>query len=292
MRRSKSYEVRDPMNIWNKYDFAMSGLGKKSKILAKIKHFFKCVKWSKQRITRGYCDCDVWEMFSFLQTLIPDMLQTLKDTRTGSPGYLGENYTNENGILVNDTCHEEWNCILDKMIFLWREAEKDTCSQKNPFDEAHSKAMDEFTERFGLFGNKLQTEKELEENRKRGGGGTIHFMDELPEYKEISDKYREEEKRLEEYRRKCKDEAIDSILIKMAQLNRRKTVLDVMRKRLPKSREEQRSYMSRNSVPEYRYINYDLELVKNEYELVSKSIMEMQMALDKYNQTVQFEVDI
>ena len=86
--------------------------------------------------------------------------------------------------------------------------------------------------------------------------------------------------------------SIDSILIKMAQLNRRKMVLDVMRKRLPKSREEQRSYMSRNSVPEYRYINYDLELVKNEYELVSKSIMEMQMALDKYNQTVQFEVDI
>ena len=79
MRRSKSYEVRDTMNIWNKYDFAMSGLGKKRKILAKIKHFFKCVKWSKQRITRGYCDCDVWEMFSFLQTLIPDMLQTLKD---------------------------------------------------------------------------------------------------------------------------------------------------------------------------------------------------------------------
>ena len=86
--------------------------------------------------------------------------------------------------------------------------------------------------------------------------------------------------------------SIDSILIKMAQLNRRKTVLDVMRKLLPKSREELRSYMSRNSVPEYRYINYDLELVKNEYELVSKSIMEMQMALDKYNQTVQFEVDI
>ena len=86
--------------------------------------------------------------------------------------------------------------------------------------------------------------------------------------------------------------SIDSILIKMAQLNRRKTVLDVMRKRLPKSREEQRSYMSRNSVPEYRYINYDLELVKNEYELVSKSITEMQMTLDKYNQTVQFEVDI
>ena len=39
-------------------------------------------------------------------------------------------------------------------------------------------------------------------------------------------------------------------------------------------------------------INYDLELIKQEYESVSKSIMEIQMALDKYNQTVQFEVDI
>lgn len=86
--------------------------------------------------------------------------------------------------------------------------------------------------------------------------------------------------------------SIDTILIRMAQLNKRKNVLDVMRKRLPKAREEQRSYMSRNTVPEYRYINYDLDLLKEEYESVSKTIMEMQMALDRYNQTVQFEVNM
>lgn len=86
--------------------------------------------------------------------------------------------------------------------------------------------------------------------------------------------------------------SVDTILIKMAQLNRRKVVLDHMRKQLPKTREEQHSYMSRNPVPEYRYINYDLELIKNEYERVSEMIMEMQMALDKYNQTVTFEVEI
>jgi len=86
--------------------------------------------------------------------------------------------------------------------------------------------------------------------------------------------------------------SIDTILIKMAQLNRRKSVLDRMRKQLPKARVEPQSYMSRNSVPEYKYINYDLELIKKEYEIVSAKIMEMQMALDKYNQTVQFEVDI
>jgi hypothetical protein len=86
--------------------------------------------------------------------------------------------------------------------------------------------------------------------------------------------------------------SIDTILIKMAQFNRRKTILDEMRKRLPKDREEQRAYMSKNSVPEYRYINYDLEQVKKDYDYVSKTIMEMQMAIDHYNQTVKFEVDI
>ncbi|MDY3110236.1 MAG: hypothetical protein SOW50_08985 [Lachnospiraceae bacterium] len=86
--------------------------------------------------------------------------------------------------------------------------------------------------------------------------------------------------------------SIDTILIKMAQLNKRKAVLDVMRKQLPKARVEQHAYMSRNAVPEYKFINYDLELIKKEYEIVSVKIMEMQMALDRYNQTVQFEVDI
>lgn len=50
--------------------------------------------------------------------------------------------------------------------------------------------------------------------------------------------------------------------------------------------------MSRNTVPEYRYVNYDLDLVKQEYERVSQNVMELQMALDQYNQTVQFEVDL
>ena len=196
-------------NIWNKEVFLICGLGEKSKILAKIKYITKCLKWSRQRIVRGYADCDKWEMFNYLQHLIPDMLQDLRENRMGSPGYLGENYTNEEGILVNDTCHEEWNKILDHMIFLWREVDEDICMRKNPYDEEYHKAHEEFEEKYGFWGEKLQTEEELEANRKRGGGGTIHFMNELPEYKEISEKYFGEEKRIEEYRRKCKDEAFD-----------------------------------------------------------------------------------
>jgi len=89
-----------------------------------------------------------------------------------------------------------------------------------------------------------------------------------------------------------KEMSVDTILIRMAQLNRRKNFLDSLRKMLPKMRENNSYYGSRNSVPEYRYINFDLELIKGEFERVSKEIMEMQMALDIYNQTVQFDVDV
>lgn len=78
-------------NIWNSYDFAMCGLGERSKLWVKIKHIKRCLRWSKQRIVRGYSDSDMWNMFGYLQILLPDMLQNLKDNRNGSPGFLGEN---------------------------------------------------------------------------------------------------------------------------------------------------------------------------------------------------------
>lgn len=84
--------------------------------------------------------------------------------------------------------------------------------------------------------------------------------------------------------------SIDTILVKMAQLNKRKNILDMMRKQLPKERLDN-SYRVRNSIAEYRYINYDPALIKQEYERVSDMILLMQMSLDKYNQTVEFEVD-
>ncbi len=86
--------------------------------------------------------------------------------------------------------------------------------------------------------------------------------------------------------------SIDGILIRMAQLNKRKAVLDDMRKRLPKTRVYGSSFGSSGSPPEYKYINYDLELIRQEYDRISNTIMEMQIALDRYNQTVLFEVDI
>ena len=71
------------------------------------------------------------------------------------------------------------------------------------------KALDEFRDKYDVLGKKLQTPEELEAYRNGGGGGTVHFMSELPEYKEISEKYMDEEKKLEQYRIACKDEVMD-----------------------------------------------------------------------------------
>lgn len=207
-KREKAFKEGHTNNIWNAYGFVMCGLGEKSRFLALIKHIRKCIKWSKQRIVRGYADSDVWNMYRYLQVLLPDMLEYLKINRFGSPGYLGENYTNENGFLVNDSCHEEWDEILERMIFLWKDTSRGTCSKKNPYEAEYKKDHEEFMKKYGIFGEKLQTPEELKTNRKCGGV-TVHFMSELPEYKEISEKYVGEERKLEQYRIACKDEVMD-----------------------------------------------------------------------------------
>ena len=51
-------------------------------------------------------------------------------------------------------------------------------------------------------------------------------------------------------------------------------------------------FSSRKTAPEYQYINYDLDLIKREYERIDAEISAMQLALDRYNQTVEFDVDI
>lgn len=225
-KNREQYEDDSLLNIWRGHGFAMCGLGKKSHTLAKIKHFSRCIKWSKQRIFRGYADCDVWNMFSYVEELMPAMLQYLKDNRMGSPSYLayadkeedkphlmGDQILMDKKLSDDDKdgfskSHREWDKILDRMIFLWRELDEETCSKKNPYEEAHMNALMEFSDKYGFLGQKLETEEE-KEKLKNSGGHYVHSMSELPEYAEIDRLYMEEEKRLTDYRVKCKDEVFD-----------------------------------------------------------------------------------
>lgn len=87
--------------------------------------------------------------------------------------------------------------------------------------------------------------------------------------------------------------SVDEILIKMAQLNKRKNFFNMLRKNPAKERVQLRLISSsRTAVPEYRYMNYDIEAAGRDFESVSAKIIAMQLALDKHNQTEEFEVEI
>ncbi len=86
--------------------------------------------------------------------------------------------------------------------------------------------------------------------------------------------------------------SVDEILIRMAQLSARKTVYDEFRKRLPKERSSLTvRFASKRDAVEFVYANYDIAKAQAAFEQVEREIIALQLALDKHNQTFEFEVD-
>lgn len=75
-------------------------------------------KYKVQKAKRGYSDLDVWNInYWFLSTIVP-ILKQFKEKHNGYPCNMSP---------------EEWEQILDKMIFCFTEANEETCSQKNEY---------------------------------------------------------------------------------------------------------------------------------------------------------------
>jgi len=186
-------------NVWDKTDFWYER--KRPWKLPEL--IFRNIKYSWQRITKGYCNKDLWNIDYWFMSLMPDMLQQFKNTRHGSPGILGKDYTNDDGILCNDECHAEWDKILEQMIFLFREMNEEACQKKNPYEAEHDRVYCEFEEKYGSFGERIERTGDKEPYRR------LYFPNELPEYKEIEKKYFDAEKELSEYRERCKNQAFE-----------------------------------------------------------------------------------
>ena len=157
---------------------------------------------------------------------------------------------------------------------------------------------------------KLKEDKEFWLSKEREGCVYIAALDEEPvipeyDYKTVADNIAEIDEKIAIIKHTInlvnvtneiavgdKMYTIDTILVKMAQMNKRKEVLDRMRKMQPQTRIRTDVYISRKTSPEYQYINFDLELVKKEYEELDARIATMQIELDKFNQTFEFEVNI
>lgn len=157
---------------------------------------------------------------------------------------------------------------------------------------------------------KLQEDKEFWLNKEREGYVYVAALDEEPvipdyDYKVVAANITEIDEKIVKIKHAInivnatneiavgdKKMSIDMILVRMAQFNKRKNVLDRMRKQQPKTRINSGMYTARKTAPEYQYINYDLDLIKKEYETFDSEIAAMQIALDKFNQTYEFDVEI
>ena len=170
--------------------------------LHQLKREAKCVV---QRVKRGWCDFDIINISDWFLSVIPSMLEEYKKNKSGAPCKLfGEDPTGSHVVTGNPEIVKKWDEILDKMIFLFREANEETCQKKNPYEDEHMRIFDEFTKKYGMLGEKLMTEEE----RNNPVGSTMHFAREIPEYTETEDKYLEAHLELKEYRKQCLKDAM------------------------------------------------------------------------------------
>lgn len=77
-------------------------------------------KMKKQRAKKGFCDIDVWNIDMFIENTLLNILKQFKKEHIGYPF---------------DITSEEWDNIIDRMIFLLTEMNEKTCSMQYNYDE-------------------------------------------------------------------------------------------------------------------------------------------------------------
>ena len=81
-------------------------------IRKKLRGLKNRIKWKYQKLTRGWSDRDMWNLYVFHAEQIRDTLIYYKNNRHGSPVLEGT----PNDHIVDSDVHESWDEELDKMI--------------------------------------------------------------------------------------------------------------------------------------------------------------------------------
>lgn len=74
------------MNKLNVFNTFYSPWRYPSNWIRNMRTFFRQFKWAYQRITRGYCDFDYWDLDSYLSRLMADSIEALANNGHGYPG--------------------------------------------------------------------------------------------------------------------------------------------------------------------------------------------------------------
>lgn len=116
-----------------------------------MNEFFRKIKWAYQRVVRGWDDTAAWSVDQWLDEMMPDILNTLKLEKIGTPSAIfTDDEMDENGNVSKENqrkAHERWDKELDKMIagfvcskklrdldYNWRDKEEEQAIKK-VFDE-------------------------------------------------------------------------------------------------------------------------------------------------------------
>ena len=145
------YETR----VWKPFDQASYRRAWRDKmIVGVVKEFARDLRRCHRRIWRGYCDADTFSISDWFLGIMPAMLEDFGDHLHGFPSS-PDSVSRQVALDDEDTGSEgmkAWKAVLDRMIFLMREADRDTCTRENPYKEAYEKAFDAFRKKQSLSG--------------------------------------------------------------------------------------------------------------------------------------------
>ena len=103
------------------------------RIFYKIKEFPQNIKHIYQRAKKGYSYRDLWSIDHWFMEIMPEMLTEFKKNLHGCPAQ----FTTVDGTQYQDVEKgiKDWEDILDRMIFCFKEMNDDTCSIKNKYED-------------------------------------------------------------------------------------------------------------------------------------------------------------
>ncbi len=128
-----------------------------------IRYFFRTIKWGWQRATKGYSDYDTFDLDIYYSRLMIASLSQFRAETQGYPGYMDS--------------IEEWYAILDKIIFLLKQANEDEpLEEKNELAEWYEEYLEtrpltltkvENDARIYVTNNDEETETKIKQYHKR-----------------------------------------------------------------------------------------------------------------------------
>ena len=110
------------------------------RIFYKIKEFPQDLKHIYQRARKGYSYRDLWSIDDWFMEIMPKMLTDFKKNLNGCPSHF---IINDDGTRDKDIENgmKDWEDIIDRMIFCFKEMNDDTCSMKNEYEDEYHKQL-------------------------------------------------------------------------------------------------------------------------------------------------------